>query len=91
MVMMYHMSLITKEVGSFLFVQPPPPPPVRYAPPGTHYVSLPSKSLTKNMALPSEGANNMHPLSYGGGGHKRKRSKRYLLTVGGVHPFSDVK
>ena len=47
-------------------------PPVRYAPPVTEQVSLHSKSLCKNTARASGGANNMHPQSWG---HKRKRSK----------------
>ena len=40
----------------------PPPPPV------TEHVPLKSKSLCKNMARASGGANNMRPLSWGEGG-----------------------
>ena len=72
------------EIGSFPFVpQPPHPPPphpptlVLYAPPDTENVPLHSKLLCKNMARASGGggggggvANNMHPLSWGGGPYK---------------------
>ena len=51
-------------MGSFPFV-----PPVRYAPPVTEHVPLHSKSVGKDMERASGGANNMHPLSWGGGGH----------------------
>ena len=37
-------------------------------PPITEHVPLHSKSLCKNMTRVSECANNMHPLSWGGGG-----------------------
>ena len=57
--------MLLRKTGSFPFV--PPPPPVRYAPLVTEHVSLHSKSLCKNMARASGGANNMRPLSFGGG------------------------
>ena len=58
------------EIGSFPFV---PPPPVRYAPPVTEHVPLLiSKSLCKNKARASGGANNIRPLSWGGGGTNGK-------------------
>ena len=44
-------------------------------PPITEHVSLHSKSIRKNMARASGGANNMHPKSQGGG-DKRQRSKK---------------
>ena len=37
-----------------------------FAPPVTEYVPLHSKSLSKNMARASGGANNMRPLSWEG-------------------------
>ena len=45
-----------------------PPPHYVMQPPVTEDVSLQCKSLCKNMASASRGANNMHPLSWGGGG-----------------------
>ena len=54
--------------GSFPFV----PPQYVKLPPIREHVLLHSKSLCKDMASASGGANNMHPLSWGGG-HKRKR------------------
>ena len=52
------------------------PPQYVMHPPVIEHVSLHSKPLYKNMAA-SGGVNNMHPLSWGGGGggHKQKRSK----------------
>ena len=41
-------------------------------PPITPPMSLHSKSLCKNNAIASGGANNMHPLSGGGGAQKEK-------------------
>ena len=50
-----------------------PPPPVRYAPPSYRArMSLHSSSLCKNIARASGVANNMHPLSWGGGGTNGK-------------------
>ena len=74
------LSILMKNIGSFPFV---PPPPVRYAPPPPplqctfhyrviHYV----KKLHVRLGV----ANNMHPLS-GGGGHKRKRSKILVKLI----------
>ena len=57
---------------------PPPPPPVRYAPPVREHVPLHSKSLCKNMARASGGANNMRPLS-GGGGTNEKDPKKLMV------------
>ena len=51
-----------KQLGSFTFV---PLPPVCYAPPVSEHVPLHSKSLCKNMARASGGANNMRPLRWG--------------------------
>ena len=55
-------------------------PPVCYAPPRyvmrppvTEHVPLNSKSLFKNMARASGGANNMRPLSWGGGGAQTEK------------------
>ena len=45
-------------------------------PPVTEHVSLHSKSLRKNMARASGGANDMHTISWGGGGaHTEKIQK----------------
>ena len=54
-----------------------PPPPVRYAPPDAEHVPLHSKSSCKNMARASGGCKYYAPSKLGGGGgHKRKRSKK---------------
>ena len=55
-------------------------PPVRYAHPSyrarviTYYIA---NHYVKILHVPLGVANNMHPLSWGGGGHKRKRSELY--------------
>ena len=65
-----------EALGSFPFV-PPPLPQV------SEHVPLHSKPLYKRcMARASGCANNMHPLSWGGGGgeHRRKRSRSCKLS-----------
>ena len=55
-------TLFLKIWGSLPFVHHPP---VRYAPPDTEHVSIPGKSLCRNMVRGSGGVNNMHPLNWG--------------------------
>ena len=50
------------ELFSILYNFPFVPPLVRFAPPVTEHVPLHSKSLCKNMARATGGANNMRPL-----------------------------
>ena len=47
--------------------------------PVTEHVPLHSKSLCKIIARVAGGANNLHPQSWGGG-HKRKRSRKYYIS-----------
>ena len=65
-----------KRFGSFLFV-----PPVRYAPPVTEHVPLHSNTLCNYIAC----ANNMHPLSGGGGGGLAQTEKiqRFISSLEG--------
>ena len=66
------------DFGFFPFV----PPQFVMLPSVTEHVPLHAKSLCKNIARASGGANNMHPLSWGGGGgHKRKRSSIFVLVL----------
>ena len=63
---------------------PPPPPQYVMRPPVTEHVPLHSKSLCKNMARASGGANNMRPLSWGAQTEKIRKfhqSKNFRLTV----------
>ena len=46
----------------------------------TEHVSLHGKSICKNTARASGGANNMQPLSWRGGGHKQERSDLGMNT-----------
>ena len=65
----------------FPFVPPPPPSTLCPPPPVTEHVSLHCKSVCKNMARASGGAKNMHPLSWEGEGHTRKRSNSRIKIV----------
>ena len=60
-------------------------PPVRYAPPPpppvTEHVPLHNKSLCKNMTRASGGANNMRPLSWGGGGRNGKDPTYHMILT----------
>ena len=49
-----------------------PPPQYFMRPPVIEHVSLHSKSLCKNIARTSGGANNMRPLRLGGGAQTEK-------------------
>ena len=49
-------------------------------PPVTEHVPLHSKSLCKSMARASGGANNMHPLSWGGGTKDPENYQEKIFT-----------
>ena len=77
----YVLVCIHTKLGSFSFVPNPPPPP---PPPSTlcspqlqskcHYIV---HHYVKILHVHLGGANNMHPLSWGG--HKRKRSPNWFI------------
>ena len=56
-------------------------PPVRYAPPNyraCHHMVMVVNQYVKILHVLLGFANNMHPLRWGGGVHKRKRSVKFL-------------
>ena len=73
----------TYPYGSFPFVVCAPSPQYVMHPfsPVTEDVPLHSKSLCKNIVRASGGANNMHPLSWGGGGAETEMIPLYNKSL----------